>query len=104
MKVYLDDLRSTPEGWVRAYTASEAIELLKTGTVEEISLDHDLGDEKIVGTGHDVIIWMESQVATSDYNPPRNIVVHSANPPAHARMDSGIQSIRRFIAGRNTNQ
>ncbi len=45
MKVYLDDLRTEPKGWRRVYWPDEAIELLATGTVEEISLDHDLGDD-----------------------------------------------------------
>ena len=58
MKVYLDDERETPEGWVRVYWPHEAIELLKTGKVEEISLDHDLGDDE-KGTGYDVVTWVE---------------------------------------------
>ncbi|VAW81561.1 hypothetical protein MNBD_GAMMA12-2513, partial [hydrothermal vent metagenome] len=56
MKVYLDDERPTPEGWVRVYWPDEAIELLKTGKVKEISLDHDLGDDER-GTGYDVVLW-----------------------------------------------
>jgi len=45
MKVYLDDERSTLKGWVRGYWPDEAIKLLKTGTIKESSLDHDLGDD-----------------------------------------------------------
>ena len=60
MKVYLDDERSTPDGWVRVYWPEEAIELLKAGGVTEISLDHDLGDFlfhlKLKGLSHD---WRE---------------------------------------------
>lgn len=37
MKVFLYDERNTPEGWVRVYWPDEAIELLKTGEVFEIS-------------------------------------------------------------------
>ena len=65
MKVYLDDLRDTPPGWARAFTAQEAIELLRTGTVDEIDLDHDLGVESEVGTGYDVLTWIENQVHLS---------------------------------------
>ena len=43
MKIYLDDCRGTPEGWHRCYKIEEVQELLKTGTVENMSLDHDLG-------------------------------------------------------------
>ena len=49
MKVYLDDVRQAPEGWVRTYTVAETIELLKTGEVVELSLDHDLAPEHYAG-------------------------------------------------------
>ncbi len=55
MRVFLDDERATPDGWVRVYWPAEAIALLKTGAVEELSLDHDLGDDER-GTGYDVVI------------------------------------------------
>lgn len=45
MKVYLDDERETPQGFVRVYWPDEAIKLLQTGEVTLISLDHDLGDD-----------------------------------------------------------
>jgi hypothetical protein len=48
MKVFLDDGRPTPAGWMRAYWPDEVIALLKTGRVEELSLDHDLGDDSRV--------------------------------------------------------
>ncbi len=88
MKVYLDDERSTPDGWVRVYWPSEAIELLKSGQVSEISLDHDLGDDDR-GTGYDVVLWIEEQVALHGFIPPK-ISVHSANVSARAKMEAGI--------------
>jgi len=42
MKLYVDDLRKCPEGWTLARTNTEAIRLLATGYVEEISIDHDI--------------------------------------------------------------
>ena len=42
MKLYVDDLRKCPEGWQLARTNTEAIRLLSTGYVEEISIDHDI--------------------------------------------------------------
>lgn len=56
MKVYLDDERNTPEGWTRVYWPDEAVSLLTSGAVVEISLDHDLGDDER-GTGYDVILY-----------------------------------------------
>lgn len=43
MKIFLDDIRKPPNGWIQVYWPDEMINLLKTGFVEEISLDHDLG-------------------------------------------------------------
>ena len=91
MKVFLDDERSTPEGWVRVYWPDEAIALLQTGQVTEISLDHDLGDD-VRGTGYDVVLWVEEAVHLHGFVPPR-MHVHSANSAARVRMLAGIASI-----------
>lgn len=96
MKVYLDDERATPEGWVRVYWPDEAIELLKSGEVRLISLDHDLGDDER-GTGYDVVLWIEEAVATSGFNPPE-IRVHSANSSAREKMERGIAAIHNISA------
>ncbi|WP_318491936.1 cyclic-phosphate processing receiver domain-containing protein [Photobacterium leiognathi] len=89
--MYLDDERETPIGWVRVYFPEEAIELLKTGKVTEISLDHDLGDDDH-GTGYDVVLWIEEAVYTKGFIPPR-IKVHSANTSARKKMELGIKNI-----------
>lgn len=91
MKVFLDDERQTPEGWVRTYWPDETVELLKTGKVVELSLDHDLGDDER-GTGYDVVCWIEEQVALYGFVPP-TIKVHSANPSAGPKMLAGIEKI-----------
>jgi hypothetical protein len=100
MKVFLDDERPTPEGWVRAFTATEAIELLKKGKVTELSLDHDLGPEE-AGTGYDVCLWVEERLFSQGfhYEDPLNLfippvmTVHSANPVGRQRMELAIQMI-----------
>jgi hypothetical protein len=43
MKLWHDDVRPAPEGWVHARTNDEAKEYFKSGEVETCSLDHDLG-------------------------------------------------------------
>ena len=91
MKVYLDDERQTPTGWVRVYWADEAIELLKTGEVTDLSLDHDLGDDER-STGYDVVLWVEEAVYTKGFIPP-SIQVHSANSSARHKMELGIDNI-----------
>lgn len=97
MKVFLDDVRSPPDdSWIRTLSANETIECLKTGQVTNLSLDHDLGDESIYGTGYDVLLWIEQSVYMSSFQPPI-IRVHSANPVARARMFAAIRSINRQI-------
>lgn len=95
VKVFLDDERLAPHGWVQVRWPDEAIALLKTGSVDEISLDHDLGDDSH-GTGYDVIVWIEEAVALTEFNPPR-ITVHSANPSAAERMKAGVTSIENLV-------
>ncbi len=95
IRLWLDDVRETPAGWVRAYTAREAIALLEAGGVVEISLDHDLGDEATCGTGYEVACWIEEAVATRGFVPPA-IRIHSANVVGRARMEQAIASIERL--------
>tara|TARA_R110002073_G_scaffold80260_5_gene193436 strand:+ start:4612 stop:4917 length:306 start_codon:yes stop_codon:yes gene_type:complete len=99
MKAYLDDERVTPEGWVRVDWPEEAIELLKSGEVTEISLDHDLSDEDR-GTGYDVVLWVEEQVALHGFVPPV-MQVHSANASMRAKMENGIRAIESMVARRD---
>jgi hypothetical protein len=98
MRVFLDDERPTPEGWVRVYWPAEAIQLLESGLVEVLSLDHDLGDDQR-GTGYDVVLWIEEAVALRGFRPPK-IVVHSANSSARDKMIAGIRSIQRLGGGK----
>ena len=92
MKIYLDDER-TPwdDTWTLVRWPQEVIELLKTGEVTELSLDHDLGNDDI-GTGYDVVTWIEEAVFIGGFQPP-TIKVHSANVSARVKMEAGIQSI-----------
>lgn len=91
MRVYLDDERCAPSGWVRAYWPEEVIAYLQSGLVAEISLDHDLGDDEH-GTGYTVLVWIEEQVVLNGLQPP-TMHVHSANPAAKAKMEAAIASI-----------
>ena len=96
IKLYLDDERETPEGWIRVYWPDEAIEYLKQGKVEEISLDHDLGDDKR-GTGYNVLLWIEEQVMTNNFKPPK-IRIHTANSSAREKMEAGVRSIDKYFS------
>lgn len=69
-KLYLDDERTHPEGWIRAHNAKEAKEILLSGEVTFASLDHDLFMDRYwsrdwnsvtayeLESGLDVVEWM----------------------------------------------
>ena len=100
LRVWLDDDlvdRAAPEGWVQVTTAREAIELLLTGRVVELSLDQDLGDDEQFGRGVDVVdfIVTEQEVNRRDLWPRDGISLHTANP---AGRDAMARTIRRYAA------
>lgn len=94
MKLFVDDIRVPSDNtWTVARTYDEAISVLKDGDVEVLSLDHDLGEGK---SGYDVICWVEDKVFTdTDFIPPKEILVHSANPVGRNRIYAAIDSIQR---------
>jgi len=47
VKLWHDDIRPAPEGWLWARTNQEAVRLLLHTEIEECSLDHDLGLDHI---------------------------------------------------------
>ena len=75
MKLFVDDLRNCPNQYIQAYNYEEAIKILENnkGNIDEISLDHDLGDVK---SGYDICKWLvENEYWTMD-----KIIIHTANP------------------------
>lgn len=80
-------------------TAPEAIQALKDGHFDEVSLDHDLGEDPEVGCGYDVVLYLEEQAALGKSVPPK-ISIHSANPVGRQRMAQGIASILRLQGGK----
>ena len=109
MKVYVDDLRKLPDdSWTLARTNTEAIRLLATGHVEEISIDHDIcvpGDVNIsASVRRRLCIGQETFQPIFYYITlmpeairPKKITIHTANPAEAVRMhgllkDHGIES------------
>ena len=98
MKLFLDDVRQPPdESWAVARTYAECIRVLKTGAVESLSLDHDLGESR---TGYDVACWIEAAVILEGFNPPK-ITVHSANPVGRRNIEACIGAIERSLLKRS---
>lgn len=95
MKLWLDDERSAPKGWKRSKTAAQAVGRLVCESVDEISLDHDLGDKHVPEqTGYTVLQWIEHEVFVNRFVPPV-IHIHTANSSAREKMLAAVESIER---------
>ena len=100
-RLWLDDVRPAPDGWVWAKTNEEAQKVLLKGEVTHCSLDHDLGMDVIDDpndwdqvievanahqgeeweTGLDLVEWMIKNDLV-----PEHITIHSWNPDGAHRM------------------
>lgn len=105
INLYMDDIRSAPEGWVLARTVESAKEWLRSG-VEHLSLDHDMGAcEECTAAGLNVgdmltlattfVSWcphaedgtaLVRWMIETGYWPKYKPQVHSFNPVGAARM------------------
>lgn len=95
MKIWLDDERDMPQRFDRhVYTAADAIELLKSGEVTLISLDHDLGDVD-AGTGYDVARYIE-KAAFDRTLPKLEWELHTSNPVGRRRMSAALTNANEF--------
>ena len=95
VRLWLDDVREAPEGWIRCYWPADVIKYLKSQTVDEISLDHDLGECE--STGYDVVLWLAEQVFLKQFkfHLPK-MYCHSDNPVGRKKILDGIESIQKY--------
>ena len=96
MKIYLDDVREAPEGWILIRSGESLMAILRAqeGKIDALSLDHDLGEGK--KSGYEVLKWMEAQVFLYGYRPPKEILIHSDNPVGRKNMKAAIESIYKY--------
>jgi hypothetical protein len=107
IKLWIDDERHAPPGWLCIKTAPLAIAFIRDCTtsgdltnIEAISFDHDLGSPEC-GTGYEVAAWLEEVV----YTEPRivyvpQMTIHSANPVGRVRLDYAIKSMQHAVQQR----
>lgn len=101
VKLWLDDVREAPDGWLWVRTAREALAILKTVVVDEISLDHDLGLDGVTAedengqSGYDVARYIE-EMAYEGRMSRLKWSVHSSNPVGRKRMEAALRSAERF--------
>ncbi len=87
MKIYLDDIRSAPDGWER-YTRAEdvcAVLLECAGKVEAVSLDNDLGSGRLEGV---YVAKLICALAISGWIGSIELSAHTDNPAAELRMEN----------------
>ena len=108
IKLWHDDVRPAPEGWVWARTNCEAIAILQAGDVTHASLDHDLGNHDAApGTcdmgpgsgsglpqkgdenGYHLVEWMVANGVIPDW-----VRIHSWNYSGGTRMESALHKAR----------
>ncbi|MBO5925794.1 MAG: hypothetical protein J6Q52_06030 [Clostridia bacterium] len=93
MKIWLDDVRIPPSGYVLAHSVNEAIDYILSAEsvgeeIEVIDCDHDLGDYAVDGgDGIKLLDWL---IERGTYYP---IALHTANPVGRENM---MRTIRRY--------
>lgn len=79
IKVFMDDLRTTPEGWQRTFNIEQTKKLLLTRQVVALSLDNDLGSLDPKTEGFNVLDFLEELVYEDPLFPIPEITIHSSN-------------------------
>ena len=87
MKIWIDDIRPVPEGYVGTRSVNETIRLIEVAEskgveIEILDLDHDLGD--FASDGGDAIKILDFLVERETYYP---IAIHTSNPVGRANME-----------------
>jgi hypothetical protein len=92
IKIWVDDIRYPPEGWLWCPDSASAIGLLETAkrigiVIEEMSLDHDLGGDD---TSRPIVLWC----CENDWWPVE-VRCHSSNPPGREWIEKMIERYLR---------
>lgn len=94
MRLYVDDLRKEPKGWTRAKTVTEAIRILATQEVTEVSIDHDISHrinmDSIArpfpcGETFEPVVWFLREMAHNGRK-IATVTLHTANPIGAKKM------------------
>ena len=90
VKIWLDDEREAPEGYIHCHSVNETIRLIKeceqnTVYIAELNLDHDLGD--YAKDGGDAIKLLDFLIGRETFY---KVELHTANPVGRANMQRAI--------------
>ena len=90
-KIYLDDVRTIPEGFIGLRSFTEFITYIKAnGLPDFISFDHDLGLQE---SGYDCAKWLVAYCLDNEMKLP-DFVVHSQNPVGKQNIASLLSNFR----------
>lgn len=83
IKIYVDDLRDCPDGYIVARTMGQAIHYLENNEVSILTLDHDLGEDEngILPSGYDLVKYICENGLRAD-----KIYIHTDNPVGRDNM------------------
>lgn len=90
-KIYLDDVRTIPEGFIGLRSFTEFITYIEAnGLPDFISFDHDLGLQE---SGYDCAKWLVAYCLDNEMELP-DFVVHSQNPVGKQNIASLLSNFR----------
>ena len=97
MKIYLDDLREPPAGWIKATRPNEVTSHILQGEAEIIDLDYHLGNDRKY-TGLTVLKWLQNEIGEGRI-PARvpEIRIHTDNQEAKEKMEGVRRRIYKWI-------
>lgn len=100
-KLYLDDVRPRPEGYVLARSFAEAVDLVtKLGCPNYISFDHDLGflEDGTEKNGYDFAKWLIEMDLDGKLSFPEDFGfnAHSSNPKGRENIKMIITNYLEF--------
>ena len=92
MKLWIDDVRPAPDGWVWAKTTNEALRYITSccDDIEQMSIDHDAGVNSFGGDFVNVLNEMERLSRLDKIIVGFPIHIHSMNPV-------GVENMHRII-------
>lgn len=90
-KLYLDDLRSVPQGFIGVRSYAEFVTYIETnGLPDFISFDHDLGLQE---NGFDCAKWLVNYCLDNEMELP-DFTVHSQNPVGKKNIESLLNNFK----------
>ena len=89
VKLYVDDVRTPPAGWVLARTVKEAIATLDAGGVTEVSLDFFIGE----GEGGTFLPVAHHIAEMPKDRRPKRARLHTASSAGAARLAAALKNV-----------